>query len=507
MKLFIKYIVFLFFVFGFLLFAIRGNQGDPIYYQKENDTKLGGPFEASNSTSRYALTESIVENHSFALSHDLAQFSSPDVVDYKGKYFTIFTPGVSLLGVPFYILGKFFMMPQLFTYFLTVLLSIINVFLVSQVTLKLGANKWQSLFSGLVFLFATNALGYSQTFTQHHLTVTLMLMSILISLKENSFFNNILLGGLFGLGILTDIPNALLLLPIGIYMLSKNITISSFKNKMHLTFNPIVVGLLIGIIPFVAFFGWYNLQTTGSFTQIGQTIGRSTAFGTPITQNQAVQEQTKMSVNQKLINLPFETRNQLNGFYTLLISNERAWIFYSPIVLVGILGLIFAYKRRESNGIALLLISIISLNIILYSMFGDPWGGWAFGPRYLIPSAALLCAALGLVVRKFRKNYIFIAIILVLLVYSVFISTIGALTTNSIPPKIEAIHLNSPIPYTYEYNFQLLNKNQTSSLIYNLFLSSKVTAATYAYLFSLALIIFMTSMLVLAITRKKEEIK
>ena len=52
---------------AFLTVAIRGKAGNPIAYQSDYNTQLGGPFEASNSTSRYALTEAIVKTGTFFL--------------------------------------------------------------------------------------------------------------------------------------------------------------------------------------------------------------------------------------------------------------------------------------------------------------------------------------------------------------------------------------------------------------------------------------------------------
>jgi hypothetical protein len=67
--------------------------------------------------------------------------------------------------------------------------------------------------------------------------------------------------------------------------------------------------------------------------------------------------------------------------------------------------------------------------------------------------------------------------------YSLKVNALGALTTSNIPPKVEADHLQVPIPHTYAYNQQLLNKNnQSSSLVYNLF-TNVFTASQYYYLY------------------------
>jgi len=66
-----------------------------------------------------------------------------------------------------------------------------------------------------------------------------------------------------------------------------------------------------------------------------------------------------------------------------------------------------------------------------------------------------------------------------LTLYSLKISLLGALTTIAIPPKIEAIHLINPVPYTSQYNQNLINANYTSSLFYRLFLSKIVSVKDY----------------------------
>lgn len=55
------------------------------------------------------------------------------------------------------------------------------------------------------------------------------------------------------------------------------------------------------------------------------------------------------------------------------------------------------------------------------------------------------------------------------------------MTTNSVPPKIEAINLPNPIPYTYDYNFSLLNAGSSSSLFYDLYLSDSYSSKGFTY--------------------------
>src|SRR5204862_1418511 len=136
-----------------------GQPGNPLRFQNLHDQPVvvGTPFELSNSNARYALTEAIVNNHTLSFSKEQAKFAAPDVVVLKGKFFSVFTPGVSFIGVPFYLLGKFLGIPQILTFFTTILFAVINMLLITWIVTRLKGNVYQGLVCGLIFLFATNA--------------------------------------------------------------------------------------------------------------------------------------------------------------------------------------------------------------------------------------------------------------------------------------------------------------------------------------------------------------
>lgn len=494
----------LFFIISFILLAllIKGEPNSPLNFQYNYDTKVGGPFESSMSSSRFALTRSIIDYGSLTLNEKLARFASPDVADYNNKFFTLFTPGVSFLGVPFYILGNLFGTPQLFTYLATIIFALINIFLVGKLSEKLGASFFAGVFGGLTFLFATNALGYSLTFSQHHYSTFVILLGLLLATGERTFIKNIAFGGILGASLLFDIPNPILLSPALAYVAFKHLSViknnDTFKISLKLSF----VTLILGALPFLGLFTWYNYQITGSPTKIAQFIGRSDRFKIETT-NIEKPSPKPQGKDLHLIYTPFKTRKQLSGFYTLLLSNERSWIFYSPVLLFGLLGFYIAYKNRATRIMAILGFTVVLINVILYSMFGDPWGGWSFGPRYLIPSAAIIAAGIGLAFEKNKKNLIFLGIFLITLFYSTYISVLGATTTNSIPPKIEALRLTEPIPYTYDYNLKLTSEGRSSSLFYNLIAKNFVSVPIYIFGYATFVTLFFIGLYLLILKRRE----
>lgn len=440
-------------------------------------TGVGGAFELTNTTSRYLLTESIVKNHSVFFTKEQAELAAPDMVNFNGKYFSVFTPGISFLSIPFFFIGDIMGLPQLVTFLVTTFFAILNVWLVAKVAQTLGTPRWAAILSGFTFLFATNALPYSQTLTQHHASATLLLLSLLNAIKKRTFLNNCWLGAIVGAALLVDLPNMVTLLPILIFIASKHIERKMAGSSFQLVLKPVALfGILAGVIPLIMLFAAYNKATAQSYTKIAQLIGRSDFETKP-------EATTSPPVAEQRVKLPYNSRNMLNGLYILLVSTERSWFYYSPVVVIGLFGLFFSYKSAQTRTITLLTISSVLFILLSYSMFGDPWGGWAFGPRYLIPATALVSGGIGVSLQRFSKKLWFIFIFFILFFYSVRVSTLGALTTNAIPPKGEAEHLSVPIPFTYEYNEQLIAKGMSSSLLYNTIFSPVISATLYHRLF------------------------
>lgn len=461
-----------------LLVFLKGNIGlsGNLRYQSDRETNVGGPFESTNSNSRYALVEAIVNNKTFFLSNELAKFSTPDIARVGDKYISIFTPGVSFLAVPFYYIGKLFEVPQLATYLCTMLLAIVNALLISVLARRLGTSSVSSYVAGFLFLFGTNALPYALTLTQHHAGIFILLLSVLNASLPRTLLRNMMLGALFGAGLLIDIPNGLILLPVIIYAISRHFVRAETNEGIRFRIKLSFIGMLLGLLPLLYAFGVYNYQTTGSYTLIGQTVGR---FNYPIGQmTEEIPVSSEIIAQHK--KLPYETRNLLSGFYTLLVSNERGWVYYSPIVLFGFLGLAFAYRNKNTQGLTAVVMASTGMTVLSYAMFGDPWGGWSFGPRYLLPATALVCTGIAVAVDKYRSNIVLGILLVATSIYSISVNVLGALTTNAIPPKVEAVNLQNPIPYTYIYNLDfLLNKNTSSSLIYNLWLADRLSAFQY----------------------------
>ena len=149
---------------------------------------------------------------------------------------------------------------------------------------------------------------------------------------------------------------------------------------------------------------------------------------------------------------------------------------------MSLLGLSIAVKSSASSPktLGLLAFSVMLIVYVTYGMFGDPWGGWAFGGRYLIPAAAMACVLIAPALTKFARRPLFVLPFFALSFYSLYIATLGAVSTTLVPPKVEVDAMPDPIPYTYQRNIDLLNSGVSSSLVYNWLLANKLSPMSYA---------------------------
>ncbi len=492
-------IIFLLFCLAILLLLVKGIPGNPTS-EELNSPRWGrnGPFETSNDHARFALLYSMIEDRSFQLSLPLAEFSTPDLaITSGGKYVSLFAPGVSFLAVPGYLIGKYFGMSQTGAFLTIVFFAFLNIVFLRAIAIRLGAHPVAASLGAFVFIFATPAFAYATTLYQHHISTFIILLSLYLILRWNNWRSLAAVWFLFAFSAAVDNPNLFLMLPIALFSLGKIIIIQ--KNKEGINISLKLIGLLTvsaAIIPTILFLGFNKMSNGGPF-QLSGTLERVIDINE--VQNSASSDFEKILAmaqedREAQNKIPFDffkPRNLMNGFYIHFFSPDRGIIHYAPIVFFGIFGLAFLYKKNYSA--ANVIIAIIGLNVLLYSMWGDPYGGWAFGSRYLIPSYALLSLGIAFALTKWRKSYVFLAVFMAVFFYSARINTLGAVTTSANPPKIEILAMEEisgeEEKYTEERNWEYLQEHGSRAYAYQAFVKNKISAEKYFYIILIMIIL------------------
>jgi hypothetical protein len=481
-----------------LVLSLRGISGN-ILPNELNTPKWvdNGPFDLSPERGRFALTYSIIETGSPFFSVPIARFATPDLGYKNNHYVSLFAPAVSFLVMPGYWIGKWFGLAQVGSFAVVALFAVFNTLLIRSIAIKLGAHPLAASLGALAFLFGTPAFTYGTSLYQHHISTFLILASVHILLTKKSILSLIFVWLLCAASIPVDYPNLVLMAPIGIFALSKLVKAWTEESQLKLRLNLIGLLTLISVVLPLAFFIWFNNVSYANPFQLSGTVPsveRIDSQGKPAAPENVIKDLEKFTtpdLQKKSAVSFFQPRNMINGFYIELISPDRGILFYAPVVILGILGVVIAY-RKKLEGFSML-IGIIGANLVLYSMWGDPWGGWAFGSRYLIPLYAVMSIFLGLAVSRFRSSVMFLILFLTILSYSVSVNTMGALTSSRNPPQVEILQLEKiskkQEKYTFSRNWDLLRANKTVSYVYSALANRYFSALQYYFLIN-GLILF-----------------
>ena len=119
------------------------------------------------------------------------------------------------------------------------------------------------------------------------------------------------------------------------------------------------------------------------------------SFGTPLTTNYAWQNVLFRNTESRLLDVFGAPDWGLLA--TLLVSPVRGLFAGSPVLLLGVAGL-FAMLRSKNLRAEGLVCAAMFLHVLAFNMTFKAWhGGWAAGPRYLIPAIPFLALPIALV--------------------------------------------------------------------------------------------------------------
>lgn len=482
-----------------LIGVTKGRFGSP------DDTTLNskswtdnGPLELSPDRGRFALTYSIAEDQSVTFSLPVARFATPDLGFKDGYFVSLFAPGVSIVVLPGYLIGRMFNASQIGTFLVISLFAFINFWLIYAISKKLGANKYASIIGAAIFSLATPALAYSGSLYQHHISTFLILFSAWLLLRFKSAWSLAIVWVLVGVSVAVDNPNFFMMFPIGLVVLINTIDTTRIKNKINLRINYAkLLAVFAIVIPVIAFM-YFNLISNGAPLQLSGTVEHVQNLdenGKPVRTLSVTDSNVDVALLERIQDEEgddsrsalgfFDSRNMLTGFYTQFFSPDRGILFFTPIVFLGFLGILVWYKKFKQ--IHILLFGILMANLTIYALWGDPWGGWAFGSRYLIPAYAVLAIFVSLILTSWNRKIVFLLLIYPVLIYSISVNMIGALTSNRNPPQVEVLALEKlsgkEEKYTFERNWDYL-QNDSKSFVYKSFVQGRISPVEYFYILS-----------------------
>ncbi len=500
------------FVVVILTLTVRGTHGNPNAKDLQTSKWRGsGVFELSPERGRYGLLYSLIEDKSFYFSVDIARFILPDLGYKNGHYVSEFAPAVSFIAIPGYLIGKYFGASQVGAFATSSLFGALNLLLIYLIVARLTGKKLAGLIAGFIFLFATPAFAYAVNLYQHHISTFLILMSFYILISWNNFWSFGLIFFLCAMSIPVDYPNLFLMFPVGIAAFLKLFRLDFIKEKVNFKISYVKILSIIFVVLPLLFFMWFSKNSYGNPLQFSGTVGgvhEIDASGNPTTPKKVQFEDVTAFVNPEIQKKTatgfFKSRNMLNGFYIHLISPDRGVIYFAPIIVFGLYGMYLMHKHN--NQYLGILAGIVGANLILYSLWGDPWGGWAFGSRYLIPAYGVMSIFIGYALATINRKWILILTMLPILIFSTAINTLGAITTSANAPQTESDALSKLSGkrerYSFDRNWEYLNTSGSKSFVYQTWLGNKISAIQYYYIITGCLVSVQLLLNILLITQR-----
>jgi Dolichyl-phosphate-mannose-protein mannosyltransferase len=359
-----------------------------------------GHLYAVDEETLFRITEGIVERHSVALPDDawgmVGNRSTPD-----GPLYAQYTPGQPVVAVPLYLAGRLLATrfpPESGIYILRFCVSLLGAFvtaatvaLLYRLARHLGYGDGAALTLAATYGLATTAWPHGRTFFAEPLTA-LALLAAFYALRVGTETKRD--GWLIAAGLATAAaclvkPHAAIAVPVlALYLLARvvrrdvgenrgtreqgsrrrgeraRIGLSALRLTPYALRQIVAYGLggLVGALPFAV----YNARVYGNPFSTGY-VAVGDLFTTPF----------------------------LTGLYGLTLSSGKGIVWYSPPIVLAVVGWWAFWRRHGAEALACLGIGLVHLAFYSRVAFWHGDGSW--GPRYLtIALPFLMLPALGL---------------------------------------------------------------------------------------------------------------
>jgi hypothetical protein len=329
-----------------------------------------------NQNVRFDLTRALVEDH--VVTIDRFAGNSGDLARKDGHFFCDKAPGVSLAGaVPYFFVNAIAGPPRsveylswaswLSTVFAIALPSALGVVALSLLLGALGVRAGQSTGLAAAWGLATLAFPYATLYYGHQLAASLLIIAFAMTVRlahridPRTLLRLAAVGAIGGWAIVVEYPAALAAVAIGVY----SIRMLERRQIAWIVSGALGPALVLAWYHTVAFGAPWHLPYDYS-TQGNRSQGFFMGIGTP----------------------------SADALWGILGSSFRGLFYSAPWLLLAIPGG-FRLWRRGLRGETIVCAAIALMFVWMNASLVDWDGGWAIGPRYLVPCIPFLVVLVG----------------------------------------------------------------------------------------------------------------
>lgn len=326
----------------------------------------------------YALARSLVDHGAFWLdpNQPALQFNPVPVVGADGRTYAPYNLGLPLLIAPLYAVGAVlskvlphfaeFTAADFLVSMTNALVTAATAWVVVSFVLEFGFGRRAALLAGAGFAFGSMAWMYSTTlFTEPATGLCVLSSALLLVRSRRSPRPAVLLlaaGVAAGGALFMRITGALFVPGLALYLLL-------IHRQAGWRLAWLLAAFGVGVAVLLAATGWYNFVRFGSPLETGYTVGGQG--------------------HNELASGVTQTAGRLDeivyALYAMLLSPGRGVFLYAPVMLLGVLGLPTLFRRWPLEAALLIVLSgslVVGESVVPFDYW---WGGWSYGPRYLVP--------------------------------------------------------------------------------------------------------------------------
>ena len=350
----------------------------------------------------YAVTQSMVDEHTFAIPDAWNTLTGPDGLEY-GRYGL----GLSLVGVIPYLLSKpitslighgGFISSGVVSSTMPIVAAALVVALFG-LGRRMGADVWAALLVGIGAVVGTFMLPYSKEFFSEPLVVLCLVVAV-----ERWLARKPATAGLaMGLAVLTR-PQTLLLVPVFLFVAWRRDGVPASWR--------VTAGLVPGVLAMFA----YNAVRFGDPLRFGyQDVGFTTPF--------------------------------LTGARGLLFEPTKSVLLFAPVIVLLPFALRLLWQRDRWTSV--LLTANLAITFVVAATWFSWHGGWCWGPRLLLPGLIPALAAIGPWASKGSRRMITVLILVA--------GALVSLPAFFLSPESQLLEVSPPPPETHFLDTQPLS--------------------------------------------------